>query len=658
MQNRPFLKQYQKLNRLNTEAIKKGTKIICSTQNSILKKVQKNLPETLIELGTRKNNYKMEQYLITDNRQIKRKPLQDLSFFKSKNIDIIINNPVTKDNVNKADVFNIPLSEINVNELLFQQRKDAFSKRSVDNIIKAVNNGTFKIEIFDPVLLWRNPADGKLYILSGHSRTQAFRILSKKFPQFSTIPAKIIDVSESEAIEIARKSNTLATKESDVERAMYYYKKRKNGTPEKDIKEECKELEGKESNRIYAYSFLSPTGIVIQALEQLDKGDVQSRSTLQTIAKWIGSVRQRYPFLTNIHESEMFRFLTIEGGFGNKPGQFSNENTFVEKINYLILRENIQSNPDNLLNLKNLQQKSSFMKEYEQRLYDAENNLKIAKKELDEKRTKFLRSKVPADKLEELLKPYNMQVIKFQNELIAMKNQYDKVLDAEKSQTSLFGTDEEKAQALIDQIILNDADIYNNLIKCKLLLESIKKTKPDYDTIEIQKKLEVINYYLNRNQTYLKNAGFIKETRTMDNDRFARKFINTDISKLKPSELKTLATNALKAGFTGNDKLGEPITIIVTVIVIAIVAMVGVWSYVKIKQFSDVLTPFQKDLKQKTTKTLQEMQTIYESFTPEEKEAFDKYVSQTKTASTFKGAGIALALIIGFLGINSLRRLK
>ena len=48
---------------------------------------------------------------------------------------------------------------------------------------------------------------------------------------------KITKVSEVDAIEIARNSNTLGTPETDTERAHYYYKLRINGATAKEIKE-------------------------------------------------------------------------------------------------------------------------------------------------------------------------------------------------------------------------------------------------------------------------------------------------------------------------------------------------------------------------------------------------------------------------------------
>lgn len=93
----------------------------------------------------------------------------------------------------------VNLDKIKTNTQIFQNRDNEYSERSVFSILNAVNNNTFNWQELDPILLFRDKNDlfGHLYILSGHSRTEAFRRLSaqgKKYKgkSFDKIPAKII----------------------------------------------------------------------------------------------------------------------------------------------------------------------------------------------------------------------------------------------------------------------------------------------------------------------------------------------------------------------------------------------------------------------------------------------------------------------------------
>ena len=77
-----------------------------------------------------------------------------------------------------AAVYLVDIKEIGFDRKLFQNREEEYSEESVQRIIQAVQEGAFKFEVFDPILLWKRP-DGRLIVLSGHSRTEAFSRLAK-----------------------------------------------------------------------------------------------------------------------------------------------------------------------------------------------------------------------------------------------------------------------------------------------------------------------------------------------------------------------------------------------------------------------------------------------------------------------------------------------
>lgn len=136
-----------------------------------------------------------------------------------------------------SQVYKIPLEQISFDRQLFQNREADYSEESVQRILQAIEAGTFRFEVFDPILLWQRP-DGRLIVLSGHSRTEAFnRAARMGRREFATIPAKIIQVSQDEARRIALESNVLATRETDVERAAYYRTMREQGTGKEEIEQ-------------------------------------------------------------------------------------------------------------------------------------------------------------------------------------------------------------------------------------------------------------------------------------------------------------------------------------------------------------------------------------------------------------------------------------
>ena len=240
--------------------------------------------------------------------------------------------PMESDNGNAFNIDWVSLDDIYTDEKNFQNRADKYSTKSVNSIINAVDNGSFNWFAFDPITLWRNPKNDKLYILSGHSRTQAFRELSKMQPEkevdgltFDYIPAKIFEGSFADAKNLALNSNALGTPETLTERADYYRTRREatNRADWRTLKKQA--LRENNGQIIWDLSFLPADGVSMQALKSF-KADGGQDSTenflrLATIAQWIGKAYQIYKGLSKAHDQELFKFL-IGGGYGSRSGQY------------------------------------------------------------------------------------------------------------------------------------------------------------------------------------------------------------------------------------------------------------------------------------------------------------------------------------------------
>ena len=252
--------------------------------------------------------------------------------------------PMDSPSGNAFEIDYVPLSQIFTDEKNFQNRADKYSEKSVKSIINAVENDAFNWFAFDPVTLWLNPSDGKYYVLSGHSRTQAFRELSNRRPRpivdglsFDRIPAKIFKGSFDDAKYLALNSNTLGTPETLTERADYYRTQRTmaDAAELKNLKK--KALRENNGQLIWDLSYLPADGMTMQSLKsfKVDGQDsMENFVRLATIAQWIGKAFQIYRGLSTAHDQELLKFL-LNGGYGSKSGQyfsFSALNDRLEKL--------------------------------------------------------------------------------------------------------------------------------------------------------------------------------------------------------------------------------------------------------------------------------------------------------------------------------------
>ncbi len=357
----------------------------------------------------------------------------------------------------KAVISDMDVQNIFTDEKRFQNRFNAFSEDSKNRIIRAVENGTFDWAKFDPIIVWRDSGKQKFFVLSGHSRLAAFKELAKTMLEFAEIPVKIFKGTEEQAVETALMSNTLATKETDVERAVYWANRRKRceikkglgamNDCEKKIEQEVKDAEGKNANYILNLSYLNPTGFVIDSLNRLGvERDNESTNTLRTIANWIGEARRFNKDISDIQETEIAQFL-LNGGYGNKAGQFKNKATFNERLKYSFDKwKAAGSDPMRQLNLANTLSKSSFEQEFDARLESAKQELAQATAEHEEKYNKYLNAlidgKITQERMDELMKPLVFAVKRASDEVNRIREQKGEVMQATRSQTSLFGISE------------------------------------------------------------------------------------------------------------------------------------------------------------------------------------------------------------------------
>lgn len=345
--------------------------------------------------------------------------------------------PTNRGGSSTLNVTDVPVNIIGLYLEKFQNREAAYSAESVARIMEAAHSGTFRFEEFDPVLLWKAP-DGKLYMLSGHSRLEAFkRLCADGFQDFCAIPSKIISVSEAEAADIALRSNTLSTKEKDTERAMFYRKQLIAGRSYRDVIEAAKKAEGSNANRIVAYAFLNPDGKAFVALKSLEAGDPTSQTIIKAIAQWIGEARMKFAMLTDMHENEMYDYL-VNGAFGKV---YKRKEDFLRKIAQVIQQRTTFGEFDSTasLNLYNAAAKNFSEHQYDNMVDELKQKLRDLDETIKAKTADYKSRGATSAQIYSLLQNDYAYKSRLSNELTVLLQRKSQIVNQPQT-ASLFGS--------------------------------------------------------------------------------------------------------------------------------------------------------------------------------------------------------------------------
>lgn len=385
-----------------------------------------------------------DMYIVTDTRKNPRKELDETAAFKKFNVE-----KYTDFGDGWEAVKLIDIKTISKDPARFQNRDTAESSESVNRIIKDVYAGKFDWAKFDPIVVWRDPERKKLFVLSGHSRTKAFEELSKSGAKvdgkdFTRIPAKLFQGDESAAIDFALNSNTLSTKETEIERANYYRKKREGGVDESALVDEIKNNEGKNWVRVWAFSHLLKDGFTNSALKAIQNSSNENAEIVKVVAEWIGKIFAKFPFLTAEHDKEIYKYLVNEGAYGKGAGKVNNYQKLLEKITKAIERRTQWGKFDTAarLNLWNLNESTNNLRVYDEKKANLSAELRAAINELNQKRkTFFQRAKldktITTAQINAALKPYQDNVNLLQRKIIELENNKSQYTEADKRQQAL-----------------------------------------------------------------------------------------------------------------------------------------------------------------------------------------------------------------------------
>ena len=239
-----------------------------------------------------------------------------------------------------SKAFDLDAGKIAVSTSRFQGRDGEYSEDTVQAI---VNKGKYDRNA-DEIIVWKDPDDGKYYVISGHSRWEASRRIFDKGlqPDLATMPVKEFIGDEDEAIDFATiESNRASTDEGLKSDLSAYHRAIARGWNRKRLlaafKPETKLAKLKDLSHL---NFKGPF------ITQMGTEAEKHFPYLERNARWVGVLRDQLP-LTNEHEQEIFNFFYKE----NEAGQKLSKDQFFKLINDKVNR--IDFDAANALNLKN-----------------------------------------------------------------------------------------------------------------------------------------------------------------------------------------------------------------------------------------------------------------------------------------------------------------
>ncbi|AFJ21498.1 gp43 [Salisaeta icosahedral phage 1] len=329
-------------------------------------------------------------------------------------------------------VRDIPLDEIHTDEERFQPRGDAFSEETARKVAESYDPA-----LMDPIDLWRDPEDGKLYVLGGHSRLAGFRRAGR-----DTIPATIKDFDERAAIRYALLDNDKGTSLTNSERAAVLRGMRASGEFDsiKEQREFAKEMYDRNARVVFDLSWLDPKGKALSVLRQFEGQNTADAKEAETMAQWVGKQMYRHrDDFERRHENEMFDFL--KDNYRTKGRKITSAAQFQKFIDDAKARAGFMGSfdPSDMLNLNNIRPKTQQESRIDQQLQEKREAVRDAEKALSEKRRDLIERDASDEDMERILKDFELHLRRTQEEYIKAKKEADTARKhVQQTQTSMF----------------------------------------------------------------------------------------------------------------------------------------------------------------------------------------------------------------------------
>lgn len=310
----------------------------------------------------------------------------------------------------EATAISIDVNQVFTDEKRFQNRSELDKDK-----LKSISEN-FDLNQFDPLVIWKDPKNGKSMLLAGHHRLEGAKMAGAK-----QVPARYFEGTEQEAITYAKElSNANRTLEKPSDRAKIYRNDREKGMTKKAIQEKAKSLEGQNANRVIAYSYLNPGGDAFNDLTSFESsGESLSGDKIKTIAQWVGEARKTLPELTDSQENEIYKYLTQGGG-----KNITKLDDILTPVKRRLGKADFQ--PGQRLNLDNATSIGPAERALNQQIQELEGQVKdLRKQQKDAGPGQFV--------------TIGNQIVQIEKKIADLKGQFDKAVKADANQFDLFG---------------------------------------------------------------------------------------------------------------------------------------------------------------------------------------------------------------------------
>lgn len=208
--------------------------------------------------------------------------------------DALITSQQGEPQPSKAAVVEKPIAEIETDVDRFQNRATDFSEKTAATVAER-----FDPNLLDPIVLWKDPQNGKEYVLSGHSRIEGMKRRGAK-----NIPSRYFQGTEAEAMNFAKvEANRLGSAEN-LQETIKAYKQAKRGNA---TKSKLKDLFDGDVDFLESAQNLNESGDFIRYLGQ---GAATEFPYIKRFSRWVGELRKTHvDKLTDRHEQQVFDWL-------------------------------------------------------------------------------------------------------------------------------------------------------------------------------------------------------------------------------------------------------------------------------------------------------------------------------------------------------------
>jgi site-specific DNA-cytosine methylase len=319
----------------------------------------------------------------------------------------------------------LPMPDINTDPKRFQVRSDG-SAVGVDEEFVADAVANYDPQAVNPIEVWKDPKDGKFYVIDGHHTREIESRVGKK-----QAVVKVFKGTEAEAVAASKKRNDQRRGNDIIAQAGVIRDLRSTGATKKAIAAEAKSNYRQNAPTVLALSHLNPAGRLMDAMRLFKGASDVAANDLLKIAKWIGEVRGRNPNLTDAHEGEMFDYLRKQMG----EASAKNEPEFIryieDRIGGLGMFDYTKA-----LNLNNAASRTPAQATYDAELAAAKKAKKEADAELEAKTAEF--KDMPEEQRIKALKPYEDAVTIANRAKLALDMRGSEIARSGRNEPGLF----------------------------------------------------------------------------------------------------------------------------------------------------------------------------------------------------------------------------